>query len=119
MTWLLALLSCRPCLYVLAVVASLGGAWWHGHHTAVLACREAELQAVVRNQRIDLEIANKATVDEANRAIEIEVNASEQRKKDAEYIASLKAIPACALTDADLLFDGPRPGGKNPPGGSK
>ena len=50
---------------------------------------------------------DKAAADEANRAIEIEVNASEQRKKDAEYIAGLKTNPACLLTDDDILRDNP------------
>ena len=52
-----AVLGCKPCLYALAVVALMAASWWHGHHTAVVACRESELAAELRNKQIDLDNA--------------------------------------------------------------
>lgn len=96
------LLRCKPCLYALAVAGLMAACWWHGHHQAVLECREAELAAVIRNQEFDLATAQNAKADADKRARDIEESANEQAKKDADYIATLKAKPACELDDDDI-----------------
>lgn len=113
MTWLLwalsaaapvgrALLRCKPCLIALAVGIALFSAHWLGAHKARIECQEAQLRARLANKQADLDNARKAEADAKSRAKAIEDNASDQRKEDAEYIASLKARPACDLTDADI-----------------
>lgn len=96
------LFRCKPCLIALAVVIALMASNWLGQHKARTECREAQLQARLANQRADLENARKAAADAKSRADRIEVEASDQRKEDAAYIASLKGRPACDLTDADI-----------------
>lgn len=97
-----AFFDCIPCMIAAAVVVACVGSYWVGHHQAASDCRAAELEAVLRNQKIDLENANKAAADEADRAINIEVTADEQRKKDAAYIKALESRPGCALDDSDI-----------------
>jgi hypothetical protein len=116
------IISCRVCLYVILLVASCCASWWFGHHQAVIACKADELAAQLRNQQIDNQIAQKAAADEANRAIDIEVAADAQKKKDAEYISTLEARPGCLLDDSDidrLPNDGNRAGGQNAPSRAK
>lgn len=114
------IIACRSCLYALAIIAACWASWWFGHHQAVLDCRAGELAAKIRNQQIDIENANKAAADEANRAITIEVTADEQRRKDAAYISKLEASPACALDDADVggVRDGKSGAGRKKPSGT-
>jgi hypothetical protein len=97
-----AVLRCKPCLIALAFGVALVASNWLGQHKARTECREAQLQARLANQRADLENAKKAAADAAARAHAIEVDASDQRKEDAAYIASLKNRPACDLTDDDI-----------------
>lgn len=96
------LLRCRPCLYALAVAVLMAVSWWLGHHQAVLACREAELSAELRNKQFDLERERTAKADAEKRAQEIEDSANERAKTDAEYIEKLKAKPACLFDDDDV-----------------
>ncbi len=116
-----SIMRCKPCLYALAVMVLMGGSWWHGHHTAVLACRESELAAELRNKNIDLENERKAKADAEKQVKEIEDSSNERAKTDAEYIERLKAKPACLLDDDDIggMRDTARPSGKNPPIRSK
>lgn len=104
--WLLpvlrTLLGCKRCMAVLVIGLALIGANLLGQHKARTECREAQLQARIAKQRADLENAKKAEIDAKSRVNEIEVQASDQRKEDAEYIASLKSRPACDLTDDDI-----------------
>jgi phage I-like protein len=113
MTWLVWALSaaapvgraavrCKPCLIALAVIVALVGANWLGQRKARTECREAQMAAKLANQRADLENAKKAEADAKARAAQIEGDASDQRKEDASYIASLKGRPACDLTDDDI-----------------
>lgn len=105
-TWLLpvlrTLLGCKRCLVILAVGVALVVSNQLGQHKARTECREAQLQARLANQRADLENARKAEADAKSRVSEIEVQSSDQRKEDAEYIATLKARPSCDLTDDDI-----------------
>lgn len=111
-----AILRCKPCLYALAVMALMGGSWWHGHHTAVLACREAELTAELRNKQIDLENERIAKAEAERQVKEIEDSSNERAKSDAEYIERLKSKPACLLDDDDIgLLNGTRSGKKDAP----
>jgi apolipoprotein N-acyltransferase len=96
------ILSCRPCLYAVAIIAACITSWWFGHHQAVLDCRAGELAAELRNKQADLDNARKSAADEAARATTIEASANDQRSKDAAYIATLEARPACALDESDL-----------------
>lgn len=109
MTWLALagkvlawLLGCRQCLYVMAIGAALVGSNWLGQHKARTECREAQVRARLANAQADLAETKRAAADANARANAIEANASDQRKEDAAYIASLKARPACDLTDADI-----------------
>jgi len=101
-TWII---KCRPCLYAIVLVAACSAAWWHGHHTAVVACREDELAAKLRNTQIDLDNAKKAKSDETERANKIEAGANEKHEKDVAYIEQLKNRPdtLCVLDDPDLV----------------
>jgi hypothetical protein len=96
------ILSCRRCLYTVAVIALCMGSWWAGHHQSQLECRAGELAAKLRNQQADLEAAQQSAADEKKRAATIEAYANDQRSKDAAYIATLVARPACALDELDL-----------------
>lgn len=100
-TWLL---KCKPCLYAIVIVALCSASWWHGHHTAVLKCREGELAAKLAAQKADLDHAKQSAADEAEKASRIEADANDQKQKDAAYIESLqkRLVPACLLDDADL-----------------
>lgn len=97
-----AVLRCKPCLIALAVVVALVASNWLGYRKAELKCREAQLSARLANQQADLAAAKRAAADAKSRADKIEDEASDQRKEDADYIARLKARPACDLTDADI-----------------
>jgi len=97
-------IKCKPCLYAIVLVAACSAAWWHGNHTAIVACRQDELTAELRNKQIDLDIAKKAKDDETKRASKIEEVANDQHTKDAAYIDQLKnrPDPLCVLDDTDL-----------------
>lgn len=97
-----AILRCKICMWILLALALCAGSFWFGHHTAVLACREAEFAAELRNRNIDLENASKARSDETERANDIKAKANEQHAKDADYIEQLKNVPACLLNDTDI-----------------
>lgn len=105
-TWLM---KCKPCLYALAVAGLMAASWWHGHHKAVLACREAELEAVIRNREFDLEKEKQSKADAEQRVKEIEESSNERAKTDAEYIEKLKAKPACLLDDDDIGVSNDKP----------
>jgi hypothetical protein len=98
------ILKCKPCLFAIAFVVACSASWWHGHHTAAVACRESELAAELRNKQIDLDNAKKAKDDETERANTIEAGANDQHTKDAAYIEELKnrPDPTCVLDDIDL-----------------
>jgi hypothetical protein len=98
------IMKCKPCLYAIALIAACSAAWWHGHHTAVLACRQDELSAELRNKQIDLDNAKKSAANEASRASKIEADANDRQTKDAAYIEQLKnrPDPLCVLDDPDL-----------------
>lgn len=73
-------------------------------------------------KQADLDAAKQAASDEAKRATFIEASANDQRSKDAAYIATLEARPACALNDNDLggvPDNKSRTSGKKPAGGSR
>jgi hypothetical protein len=97
-----SIMRCKPCLYALAVIVAMSGSWWHGNHTASVACRESELAAELRNKQIDLDNAHKAMADETERVKSIEDQANARQKNDADYIAHLEKRPACLLDDADV-----------------
>jgi uncharacterized protein YlxW (UPF0749 family) len=107
-TWALpilrALLGCKRCMIVLAIGVALIVANQLGQHKARTECQEAQLHARIAKQRADLENAKKAEADAKARATEIEDQASDQRKEDADYIARLKDRPnaSCDLTDDDI-----------------
>lgn len=93
-------IKCIACVAVTVFVLSTVGAYWVGHHQAVVECREVDLAAELRNREIDLENASKARSDETERANKIEVDSSEQHKKDLALIADLKNRPATCAFDA-------------------
>lgn len=114
------ILKCKPCLIAIAIIVACSASWWHGHHTAVVACRESELAAELRNKQIDLDNAKQAKDDESHRANTIEAESNDQHAKDAAYIEELKnrPMPSCALDDGDVggVPDrSSRPGGKKSP----
>jgi len=101
------LLKCKRCLYALAIIIGGTALWWSGHHTAVVACRESELSAELRNREADLENASNARSDETARANKIEGDASDQHAKDLKDIEDLKKRPAtCVFDDTDAGFIG-------------
>jgi hypothetical protein len=112
------IMKCKPCLYAIALIAACSAAWWHGHHTAVIACREGELAAELRNKQVDLDNAKKAKDDETERANKIEAGANDQHEHDAAYIEQLKnrPDPTCLLDDPDLIGV---PNHQSGPGGAK
>ncbi len=112
------IMKCKPCLYAILLVAACSAAWWYGHHTAVVACREDEIAAELRNKQIDLDNAKKAKDDETERANKIEAGANDQHEKDTAYIEQLKnrPDPLCVLDDPDLIG---LPDHKSRPGGAK
>lgn len=103
-----ALIRCRPCLYAIAAVFAVLAAFWGGHHTAVVACRADALAAELAMKQADLDNAVKAKNDATGRANLIEAKASDQKSKDAKYIAGLKAKSGCALDDSDIGTGGMR-----------
>jgi len=116
------LLKCKRCLYALAIIGACLASWWSGHHTAVVACRESELSAELRNREIDLEKASQARSDETARANKIEGDASDQHAKDLKDIAELKKRPTtCVFDDTDagsVSDDKSGSGNAQPPAGS-
>lgn len=96
------ILRCKPCLIALAVIVALVASNWLGQHKARTECREGQMAARLANKQADLDNAKKAAADAKARADAIEGDASDQRKEDAGYIASLKNRPACDLTDDDI-----------------
>lgn len=111
-------MSCLWCIVAAVFLLATVGSYWVGHHTAVVACREDQLAAALRNKQIDLDNAKKAKDDETERANKIEVGANDQHEKDAAYIEQLKNRPdtACVLDDPDLLGV---PNHQSGPGGAK
>jgi hypothetical protein len=110
-----SVMRCKPCLYALVIIAALVGSWWHGNHTAVVACQEAEMAAGIRNHKLDMENERQAKADAERQIKAIEDSANERAKTDAEYIERLKAKPACLLDDDDIGLPAHRPGSKNAP----
>lgn len=111
-----SIMRCKPCLYAIVIAAALAASWWHGNHTASVACREGEMAAELRNKQIDLDNERKAKADAERQTKEIEDSSNERAKTDAEYIERLKAKPACLLGDDDIgLQPAHGQGGKNAP----
>lgn len=95
-------IRCTVCVVATVFVLATVGAYWVGHHEAVVACHDADLAAELRNREIDLENASKARSDETERANKIEGDSSEQHAKDLKEIADLKKRPpTCAFDDTD------------------
>lgn len=90
-------LACGWCKIIAGGFLIFFVGWWLGHHKAELDCRAAELNSELAAQRQDNTIAQQAAADEANRAIDIEVTASEQHKKDLAFIASHAGDTACGF----------------------
>lgn len=98
-------IACTKCVVAVACVLATVGAYWVGHHTAENSCHADERNSELIAQRQDTLNAQKAAADEANRAIDIEVSASDQHKKDLAYIAALNQRPD------NCPFDGASPDG--------
>lgn len=97
-------IACGPCVVLTAALLATVGAYWVGHHTAVKDCRDEKANSIIAAQRADNIAANKAAADEANRAIDIEVNSDAQHKLDLATIEGLKGRPnaSCAFDDDDI-----------------
>ncbi len=95
-------LACTRCIFVAVAVLMCVGSYWVGHWDAAADCRAGELEAKLRNARIDAENAERSKLDETNRANQIEAQSNDQRAKDAAYIKTLENRPACNLDDSDL-----------------
>lgn len=111
------LFACARCIVAIVAVLMCIGSYWVGHWDAAADCRAGELQAQLRNARVDAENAKKSADDETNRANTIEASANDQHAKDLDYIKSLEGRPACALDDDDLgrvPDNRPRTGRTNP-----
>ena len=115
------LIKCRPCLVAIAIVTAAIAGNIHGHTKEAAKCRAAELDAQLRNQRVDLDNARRSAADEARRATIIQETSDVQRRKDADYIATLEGRPACALDDSDLggVRKQSRPGRAKPAAGAR
>jgi len=105
--------ACTRCMIAAAAIFACIGSYWIGRLDATAECRAGELEAQLRNARIDADNAKRAKEDEALKVTTIEENADARAKRDADYIKSLESRPGCALDcgDADgLCNDKPRPG---------
>lgn len=96
-------IRCTVCIVVTVFILATVGAYWVGHHSAVLDCRDEKKESELAAQRQDNIAAQKAAADEANRAIDIEVSANDRHTKDLAEIEKLKLrkAPACAFDDID------------------
>lgn len=96
-------IKCTVCVVVTVFILATVGAYWVGHHSAVLDCRDEKKESELAAQRQDNVNAQKAAADEANRAIDIEVNANDQHTKDLAEIEKIKLrkAPGCAFDDID------------------
>lgn len=115
-------LGCLWCIVAVVAVLMCVGSYWVGHWDAAADCRAGELEAKLRNARIDAENAEKSKQDESNRANAIEAAAAARQKDDHDYITHLEARPSCNLDDADLgrvRNDKPRAGRTKPAGGAR
>jgi hypothetical protein len=95
-------LECLWCIVTVVAVLMCVGSYWVGHWDAAADCRAGELEAKLRNARIDAENAKKSADDEFQRASEIETTAKARQKDDHDYITHLEARPSCNLDDGDL-----------------
>jgi hypothetical protein len=94
--------ACTKCVVAVVFVLATVGAYWVGHHQAEKECSADEKNSELAAQRQDTINAQQAAADEANRAIDIEVTADDQHKKDLADIAALKTRPpTCAFDDID------------------
>jgi hypothetical protein len=95
-------LACTKCVIATVFVLATVAAYWLGHHQAVTECRADELEAKLRNARIDAKAAADAKADEKRRADDIEREAKKQHEQDQAYINRLTSKPACAFDDDDV-----------------
>lgn len=115
-------LECLWCIVAVVAVLMCVGSYWVGHWDAESDCRAGELEAKLRNARIDAENAEKSKQDESNRANAIEAAASARQKDDHDYITHLEGRPSCNLDDNDLgrvRNDKPRTGRTKPAAGAR
>jgi hypothetical protein len=116
-------LDCLWCIVAVVAVLMCVGSYWVGHWDAAADCRAGELEAKLRNARIDAEVAKKSADDEFQRASQIEATAEARQKDDHDYIAHLEARPSCNLDDSDLpggvRNDKPRAGRAKPAAGAR
>lgn len=115
-------LGCTRCIVAAVAIVACVGAYWLGHADAAADCRAGELEAQLRNARIDTENAKKAKDDETKRVTTIEESSDARAKRDADYIKTLENRPGCALDcgDADgLCNDKSRSRGKKPAAGAR
>lgn len=93
-----------PLARLVAVFAALLLAFLIGFRLSDEREAAKNLRAELAIKEADLDNARKSATDEARRASEIEATASEQRKRDDDYIRHLEAKPACALGIDDLVW---------------
>lgn len=106
------LFACTRCIMAIVAVLMCIGSYWVGHWDAAADCRAGEMEAQLRNARIDADNAKKSADDEITRANTIEASANDQHAKDLDYIKSLESRPACVLDDGDI--GSVRPGKSRP-----
>ncbi|QDM27014.1 hypothetical protein FNL56_13490 [Tardiphaga sp. vice304] len=95
-------LECVWCIVAVVALLMCVGSYWVGYWDAAADCRAGELEAKLRNARIDAEVAKKSADDEFQRAGQIEATAEARQKDDHDYITHLEARPSCNLDDNDL-----------------
>ena len=96
------IISCKRCLYAIALVSACVLSWWIGHYRANAACRAANQLAIEAVRKADADAAKNAAANEGELVKKIEDEARARSAADAEYIEKLEANPDCALTGDDL-----------------
>jgi hypothetical protein len=115
-------LECLWCVVAVVAVLMCVGSYWVGHWDAESDCRAGEIEAKLRNARID---AENAADDEFQGASEIETTAKARQNDDHDYITHLEARPSCNLDDNELGLSGrmrndkPRSGRSKPATGAR
>ncbi|MCK1322163.1 hypothetical protein IVA94_14930 [Bradyrhizobium sp. 156] len=107
--------GCTRCVVVAVILLVALTSYWLGHHQAAAECRADELNSRIAAQQADLDAANKAKADENARANKVESDANDQHQKDTDFIARLRANPACGFDpDAGNGVRGPHAAGAKP-----